>query len=460
MNMKITQKIISIILIVAASTVLSGCGFKKSAPKYKVELEIWGVFDDSDAYSSIISAYRKMNPYVTDIRYKKFNVDTYKQDLLDALASGKGPDIFLIRNSWTPSFQDKIVAAPDAMINERDFRNAFVDVAADDFVGDDKKVYGAPLSVDSLALYYNKDLLNAAGITTPPATWDEFARDAALLTRLDAFGNVIQSGAAMGTGYNINRSTDILSALMFQNGVPFWEKDTQDVNFGYTKGESALKFYTQFADSRSSSYSWNTRQHYSIDSFYEGTAAMMINYSWHYDTLIRKNAKLNIGVAPLPQSPQGQPANYANYWGYVVAKNKDLGPDVTDKATQESARLHEAWEFLKYLTLPNTGKIILKNALSGTEKEFDLTIDPAKVYLEQTQKPAARRDLVEIQKKDVLFGPFAEGNIIAKNWRQSDPEAIEAVLAEAIESVNRGDATVQSALDLARTRVSRLMMKR
>lgn len=183
----------------------------------------------------------------------------------------------------------------------------------------------------------------------------------------------------------------------------------------------------------------------------------MINYSWQYDVIKRKNAKLNIGVAPLPQFAQGTKANYANYWGYVVAKNKSFDPKVKDTATQDKLRIHEAWQFLKYLTLPNGKTLTLINGLSGTSKDFPLTSDPAKVYLTNTKKPAARRDLVELDRRDVVLGPFVEGNIIAKNWTQQDPEAVESVFAEVIDSVNRGAATIESALSVAQNRIGYLI---
>jgi multiple sugar transport system substrate-binding protein len=451
--MKTRSKIFALGALVFASLVLSGCGFKGNSRVYGVTLEVWGVFDDTDAYGSLLSDYRKIDPYVKKINYKKFNVDTYKQDLLDALASGNGPDIFLIRNSWVPAFKDKILEAPVSFADEKGFRDAFVDVVADDFMSADKKIYGAPLSVDSLALYYNKDIFAATGILTPPSTWDDFIKDTTLLTKIDAYGNITQSGAAFGTAYNINRSTDILSAIMFQTGVPFQSNSNGSVSFG--NSTHALEFYTQFADAQSTAYTWNTRQHYSIDTFFEGQSAMMINYSWHYETLKQKNAKLNIGIALLPQFVDGTKANYANYWGYVVAKNKSFGPEVTDKTTQDKLRIHEAWQFLRYLTMPNGKSFIMTNALSGAAKTVSLATDPAKAYLEATKKPAARRDLVETQRRDVVLGPFAEGNIIAKNWMQKDPENVETIFAEAIDAVNRGVATAVSSLSIAENRVNR-----
>lgn len=456
--MKHTRTLSLLSLVVASAVFLSGCGFKQPTQSYKTKLEIWGSFDDSDAYGDIIGAYRKINPYVEDITYRKLSADTYKQDLLDALAAGKGPDVFLIRNSWLPDFADKVEAAPEYITDERSFRETFVDVVADDFLGPDRKIYGAPLSVNSLALYYNKDLFNAAGITTPPRTWDEFSEDVRKLSKIDAFGNIVQSGAAFGTSYNINRSTDILTALLFQRGLSFWDPVSHDVQLT-GQPEGVADFYTRFASIQSPVYTWNPGMHYSVDAFYETRTAMMINYSWQHSTLKRKNAKLNFGVAPLPQFSDGKPANAANYWGFVVSKNKAFDSSVSDPNTQNKLRIHEAWQLLKYLTFPNKGTVTLRNGLTGATKDFPMPIDPAKQYLIDTQQPAARRDLLELQKNDPILGPFVEGNLIAKSWYQRNPEAIEGALAEAIHSINTGRGTIRAALEVAQSRINQIMRK-
>ncbi len=232
---------ISLVFAASLGTVLlSGCGFKETSQPYKVNLEVWGIIDDSDAYTQLLGPYRQINPYVGDITYRKLSVDTYKQDLLDALAAGKGPDIFMIQNRWLPAFADKIVPAQDYITDERAFRETFVDVVGNDFIGADKKIYGVPLSVDSLALYYNKDMLAAAGITTPPTTWEELAKDAQLLSKVDNFGNITQSGVALGTAYNVNRAADVLTAMMLQAGVPMWDAKQNRMDINNASGQSTL----------------------------------------------------------------------------------------------------------------------------------------------------------------------------------------------------------------------------
>ena len=460
-------RVVGGVLFVFATVLLSGCGFKSSGPeKYQVSLEIWGVFDDSDAYTQAIADYRKINPYVKDIQYRKLSPETYKEDLINAFASGKGPDIFMIRNSWRAPFEDKIAPAPSTLLTEREYRAALVDVAASDFIGTENKIYGIPLSVDSLALYYNKDLFNAAGISQAPTTWDEVSADVRRLISIDQFGTITRSGIALGTGANINRASDVLTALMLQLGSDLGGArspgSNNNSNLNSPPALQAFDFYTKFSRIGSGDYTWNARQHYSIDAFYEGTAAMMINYSWQYETLKQKNAKLNIGVAPLPQFNKDAPVNLANYWGYAVSKEKgNQGRAnqslVSDGEKQNALRVFESWQFLKFFALQGEKKsITLVNGLSGTTKDFPLVNDPTKEYLNKTHKPAARRDLIAAQQNDIALAPFAYGNLIAKNWYQGSPEAVDGILIDMIDSVVRGEKSAQDALSVSTNRINLL----
>ncbi len=458
------------ILVICSIVFLSGCGLKTENQAYETKLDIWGVFDNTSAYNEILLAYRSINDNVSNVNYRKYTIDSYKEDLLNALASGTGPDIFMIHNSWFPDFQDKIEPIPEYMMSEQDFRYNFVDVVADDFVLDGK-MYGVPLSVDSLALYYNKDIFNAAGVTQPPKTWDEFDEVVKKLTNIDEFGNIDQSAAAIGTAFNVNRSTDILTAMMIQNSAEMSDPTTKRVTFAepvqkdgkaVVPGEQALKYYTDFASAVEPVYTWNKNQNYSIDEFFEGNAAMMINYSWHYDTIEAKNAKLNFAVADLPQvsfDTIGEQANFANYWTFVVAKNKQpTQPSSKDaRPITNEMRIHEAWQLLIAMTFPSEKGILLTNGLNKEALIFQTKFDFTKKYLEETGKPAARRDLVQEQVDDVRLGSFARGNLIAQTWWRNSAIAVDAIFAEMIDSVNTGKSSVHDAVDLGARRTQQLM---
>ena len=465
-------RIMLALLAIVLMPFFSGCG-SASQSGYTVNLEIWGVFDDSTVYNDIINQYKLINPYVGEIKYRKFSQDTYAQELLDALASGQGPDIFLIGNSWLPSYENKLAPAPTPLVSPQDMANNFPDVVSYDFV-DGGKVYAVPLSVDSMQLYYNKDMFNAAGITAPPKTWVDFNNDVKKLTVVDSVGNIAQSGAAIGTAQNVDRASDLLSLLMFQDGVTMPTDKTTPAKFDegvigsdgnvFQAGEQALGFYTQFAQLSTSTnlqnplYTWNTRQHDSVDAFAEGSVAMMFNYSWQIASIQSKNPKLNFAIAPVPQINSAKPVGVANYWGYGVALNKvATAPAVGAEATEpvpNDVRIHEAWQFLRFLTLKNNGVITLYNAITKNSKDFPINFDPATDYLKKTGQPAARRDIIDAQKTDPALGSFAQGNLIAKHWYQYDPNNVDNVFSDVIESVVRGDVSLHDGLVLANNRIN------
>ncbi len=474
--MKTNKKTIAFSFLLIATLVISGCGFKPAPPpRYNVTLEVWGTFDDSDTFNDIFDNFRKMDPNVTKIVYKKMSTDTYEKDLLNALASGQGPDIFLINNTWVPSFADKIDPAPEQILPEQTFKNNFVDVVANDF-DFGGKIYAVPLTVDSLALFYNKDLFNAAGITAPPTDWTTFMKDAQLLTKFDASGQIVQSGAALGTADNINRASDILNLLMLQNGTvmpsaankraAFDQAVMNGANSFFPAG-NALDFYTSFAKSNSSNYSWNPDMHYSLDAFSEGTLAMMLSYSWNIPTILAKSPKLNFDVAPVPQLDSSQPVNFANYWGYAVAKNKVIAKDANAPQgalpETDAVRVQEAWKFLTYLTtkpVQAAASAASSNptSITGSQPQSAqaATFDPALDYLQKTNQPAARKDLIDKQKDVPLIGVFAEQNLIDKSWYEQDPDDTEAIFLNMIDQINKGEAATTDAIKQAVAKINQL----
>jgi multiple sugar transport system substrate-binding protein len=445
------------LLALSFFVLISGCGCKPVTQKYTVDLEVWGPVDDTDSYAEIFNNYRKLNPNVGNIVYKKQRIETYQQDLIDALASGNGPDIFLMHNDWLANFSNKIAPAPKDILTEQKFRQNFVDVAVTNFVSEGN-IFAVPLSVNSLALFYNKDLFNAAGIALPPQTWDEFVEDAVKLTRINSNGELTQAGAAIGTAYNINRSTDILNLLMLQNDLSMVDA-TGRLNFGREAGaKTALEFYAQFAKSNSGKYVWNPTLHNSIDAFSEGTLGMMLNYSWQIATLRNKSPKLNFAVSGAPQFPGVTPVNFANYWAYGVAKNKATKESATPTQAapvSNDLRIAEAWKFLTYLTTKGEPQTAQATATTGVGRVFDPNFDPAENYLKKTNQPSARRDLIERQKSDPELGVFAQGNLIAKDWQKDNPLLVETVFAEMIDAVNRGMLSISDAVSGAERKLTK-----
>ena len=163
---------------------------------------------------------------------------------------------------------------------------------------------------------------------------------------------------------------------------------------------------------------------YSVDAFVEGKTAIMFNYSHQIPTIKARAPYLNFAVVPMPQvKDRNFDINYANYWAPTVAK--------------QSKNQIAAWKFLVYLS-------------STRGSSF---------YVNASNRPSARRDLVEQQKTDPDMGAFATQALSARSWYQVDSVAIETIFAEMIDDVNFGRATIRQAIQTAENKVSVLMAR-
>jgi multiple sugar transport system substrate-binding protein len=425
----------------------AGCGSGSTNPSEtpKVTLKYWRVFDGNESFDEIFDAYKALHPQVS-FEYKKLRTEEYEQELLKALAKGEGPDIFAIHNTNMGEYIDYLLPMPPTVTvgtiaTEGSLRketviqnktttlptiNAltkdYVDVAPRDMIWSGK-VYALPLSVDTLGLFYNKDMFNAAGIAQAPTTWEEFQADVIKLTKYvgDSL-DIAQSGAALGTSQNVNRAVDIVQLLMLQNGTTMvgekgeiaFNSIPQGTEDGVYPGLDAVRFYTQFADQGRESYAWNDSLPNSFDAFGAGKTAMYIGYSYDIPSLKAAAPKLRFGIAKIPQIAGSRQINFANYWLEGVSKS-----------SKNSAY---AWDFLA----------------------FAASKDHVGSYLAAARKPTALRSLIATQLDDAEVGPFAEQVLTATSWyRGNNTEKMESAFEGLIDDILRGTGRPTDALNRA-----------
>lgn len=422
-------------LVIGSLVLLSaGCGGGDTKPG-KVTIKIWKPFVDSDKMGVLIQAYKKAHPNVT-IEYTKKNIENYETDLINALAAGTGPDIFSINNTWLPEYLDKVTPAPDKLYTLKEYKDSFVDVVYNDFVRDNK-VYGTALWVDSLALYYNKDIMGTAGIATPPTTWDQLAVDSRKIASQSEDGYFDRSGVAIGTYQNVNRAVDVVYLMMLQAGTVPWSNDGRSPRFAssiqkngksFNPGIEAVDFYTSFANPNSENYTWNSDSDYSVDAFANGRSAFLYGYSYTRSQIDAKAPNLNYDVAPVPQYDLSQPnVNFASYFGEVVSKAS------VDRKTRDAA-----WDFLKFST---------------SKKALD-------AYYAKDKQPSSRRDLIELQTQDLEIGVFAHANLTAKSFYKVDEQKFDALIGDVIENILFRGQKTSSALSKAQSQASSLVQQK
>lgn len=452
---KKTKILIGFLIGVFLITSGLGCKFtanKEMAERIKpINLVYWRTQDSQDAFSAIINGWQALYPHIS-ITYKTIRKEQYEQALLEAWAEDRGPDIFSIPNTWLGKYQTKIlpvnlsqeiVLARQIMVgtikpepkvieeikkvpNLRELREMFVETVSNGVVLENK-IYGLPLGLDLLVLYYNKDLLNNAGIINPPQTWQEFVNSVSALTLQDRYGNFIQSGAAMGTAENVANLTDILSLLMLQNGTSMVNQRNQVIfdkalidDPNYFPGIEAVRFYTGFANPYQEIYTWNEQMTNSLDAFIQGRVGFILGFS-NYLPLIKSQApKLNFDIAKIPQiSGSLKEVNYAQYWLETVSK-KTKYPS-------------EAWGFLLYAIEPQN----------------------AQTFIERTKRPTAHRALIQGQLEDFDLAPFARGVLTAQTWYQGrNYSLVEEAFKEMIRDTLTGEKTIKEAIKYSAQKVN------
>jgi len=271
---------------------------------------------------SLITEWESKNPNVK-INYSQQSPQEYRERLQSALARNEGPDLFRFHITWLPMLKNELEAVPVEIMSANEFENNFYPVVKEN-LRSGSSFLGLPLQVDTLALFYNQQIFQAAG-KTPPTTWDELRQTALDLTVRDENGRIQTAGVALGTTSNIEHWSDILGLMMLQNGVNLSQPSSN-------LAEDALVFYTIF---NNTDRIWDETLPNSTLAFAGGKVAMYFGFSWDVFEIKNINPDLSFQVAPVPQLP-GTDIAWASFWVEGVAKR--------------SQHSKEAWQFLQFLS--------------------------------------------------------------------------------------------------------------
>lgn len=226
---------------------------------------------------------------------------------------------------------DLIPAAPEnvaAFVKDpANFGSFFVETASKDGT-----VYGVPLFRGQGALFYNVDMFEAAGLTEPPRTMEEYTEYAEKLTQRDENGNPTVSGWSLrltGGGQGIAEKFWI---NLFQYGGSVIEPDGNGkwrANYANEAGRKALK---QYLENVHVLKTVTPEMPADAEAFERGQTAMFIRESWVIGDIAAKAPDLNYATAPLPRGSIALPTNlYVNSvegedaeaaWAFALATNE------------------------------------------------------------------------------------------------------------------------------------------
>ena len=237
------------------------------------------------------------------------------QKVLLAASSNSLPDIIYIDNSDVAQLADGGYLAPlsDVGIAMDGFVPALA--ALGNFKGTD---YAVPSANNTIALYYNTEMLKAAGVE-PPKTWDELRETAKKLTKDQTYGLVFP-------GINNEQGAFHTSTFVWSNGGAFEKLNSPEV-------VGALTYLKTLVDDGSVSKSvvtWAIDD--ARDQFVSGRAAMMIGGSWLLPQL-DEHPDVKYGVVPIPTPKAGEQVKVpvgGELWVVAATANKEAAKKVLD----------------------------------------------------------------------------------------------------------------------------------
>lgn len=385
-----------------------GLSVEQQSAVRPVTLKYWTVYNNVAELQKLTAEYKKIRPHVS-VQIRQVRYSEFDRLFANSLADDVGPDVVSMSVRWLNKYKGRLSTMPASVQMSRlvqtgkvskeiqvitenfglpslyDIRTGYVKAVGEDVIIDNQ-VYGLPLAMDTLAVYYNKELLDKAGIPEPPRSWNDFLEVVKKTTRFDRDGNIVQAGAALGTGSNIDNAFDIVSLLMAQSGVKM--ASGRAVTFASGVGRSneshpafrALDFYTDFARPTKESYTWNEKMGSSLDEFVRGRVVFYVGFAFDYDRIRAQAPGMAVEVIAVPQLNPASPSSVASYWVESVVK--------------KSRHQNEAWDFVRFLSLP----------------------DNVKTYTEATFRPSPFRAHIAEQQKNPRLEPFASQVLFAENW--------------------------------------------
>lgn len=385
---------------------------------------IWGVYDRS-IMSEALTALDTVFPedYQGTIRYVQKHPDTYNDELVEALAEGIGPDVFMLSQADVIRQLNKIHVIPYSIFPARTFIDRYIEGA--EIYLNSSGVVGFPFAVDPLIMYWNRDILAQERIPSPPEYWDSFFDLSAQITKRDQSSNILQATVPFGEYNNVTNAKGIVSALILQAGDRIitynQDRDLYESVLGLSNqgasapAVSALRFYTEFSNPIKIAYSWNRALPESRIAFLSGELAFYFGYASEIGALRRANPNLNFDIAPMPQIRDDKtPITFGNMQAMAVSKAS-------------------------------------KNRNGAFRVASSLTSQPVMEALQsRTQLPPIRRDMLAQRQVDAIGPVMYESAIITHAWLEPDSQTVNTIFKDMIESISSGRLSISEALKEAK----------
>ena len=298
---------------VGAALVLTGCGggAAPAADGDTIVVDMWsGSESDTKALEAQIAIAQKENPDVK-VKLQTAPWSDFFTKLTTNMASGNMACITGMSGAQLGGYTGGFRELTDA-----DLKTAGIDwkdftPSADGILSFEGKLYGVPFDVATMLVYYNQDMLTAAGAPTPKVGWtfDGFDATAAAATKNGKHGFGIGMGGYQWMSLPIARSAT--QPASEDGTLHIDDKAFVDAATWYAGLVTEKKVAAPVASA--SDTGWGENQ------YTGGNAAMAVDGTWNAVSYLNNESGFAAGMVPLPAGAKGNPGPILGS-GYGISK--------------------------------------------------------------------------------------------------------------------------------------------
>ncbi|MBO0993129.1 ABC transporter substrate-binding protein [Bacillus sp. SD088] len=343
-----TFLILPMIIIAGCSSDTSNLEGKKGKDGVvQLRMSIVAGTEEIPGWQGIVDAFNKSH---SDIQIKLERLpgswDEYNQKMTAQIAAGDPPDIGRIGVAGMPMYSSKgqledLTPFIDKLNRDDYFDSVFAPYK-------DGKIYGAPIGIYTMGMFYNKNLFDEAGIAHPPSdwenawTWEEFRTAAEKLKK--GSGANKQFGAYVG--FNPERSIQYL----WSNGGGLINDDLTKSIINSQESKEALTFLQGLVQDGISPTPAETETMPTDQLFKTGRLGMIAEGQWMMPSFAEIDS-FEWGVAPIPTAVKGNAVTPNFIDSYVIYKG--------------SKHVEEAWEAIQFFLSEEAQNILVDHGLGG-----------------------------------------------------------------------------------------------
>ena len=336
----------------AAPSVAASPAYDPTAVSGTVVFSGWQASDEEGAaLEAVLADFATAYPNIT-VDYQPVAGD-YPAAMTAKFSAGEPPDLFYVDSSVAPEWIDEQVLLDlEPLAAERGFdTSAFYPGYLDAFKGPDGGVFGFPKDGNTLAMAYNTDLFEAAGIE-PPTDWAGLTAAATALTKGDT------------KAFCLNHSLDRALAFIYQNGGSLLSDDKTQNTFDSPETRAALQTYLGWFAGGQAARAADLGDDWCGKSLGEGKVAMIFEGGWVDPYMKNTYPDTKYAWAPMPQGTEQATLGFTvSYSIGVDSENKDA-----------------AWVLLQYLTGPEGMKTWTEGGVANPSRQ-DVAPAPGKEIL-------------------------------------------------------------------------------